>query len=283
MEIACEMRCQLGEGPVWCASERALYWVDIYAPAVHRFSVGDRTVQTWAMPERIGWLVRRRDHPGFVAGFQSGFYELTLDPVERRLIVDPEPQLPGNRLNDAAVDPCGRLWAGTMDSDIVEVSGSLYRLDGDHSLHTMDTGYRVTNGPAFSPDGRYLYHNDTGRGRVYRFDLSVDGSLSNKTEFLLFPRELGSPDGMTVDADGGLWIAHWGGGRVTRFRPDASEDHSIELPASQITSCAFAGERLERLFVTSAAVDRDDEQYAGCLFEVDPGGACGLPGHDFAG
>lgn len=281
--IAPTIRAQLGEGPVWCERENAIYWVDILAPALHRVSLNDGDVKSWSMPQKIGWVVERRDKPGFIAGLQSGFVELTLDPVVCRSIVDPEPHLPGNRLNDAKADQLGRIWAGTMDDEIREVSGSLYRLDRDLSVTTMDSGYLVTNGPAFSPAHDCLYHNDTGRGVVFRFDLAVDGSIAHKREFLRFPEEWGVPDGMTVDTDGGLWIAHWGGGRVSRFTAEGALDRSIDLPASQITSCVFAGRSLDRMFVTSAAVDRAGEPLAGALFEVDCGGARGLSPNLFAG
>jgi D-xylonolactonase len=276
---------QLGEGPLWSARENALYWVDILSHALNRYSLADGAVKRWTLPEKIGWVVERRGKPGFIAGLQSGFYELDLEPYALRAIVDPEPTLPGNRLNDAKVDRHGRLWAGTMDAAIREITGSLYCMEPDFSVRRVEEGYKVTNGPAFSPSQDYMYHSDTGRGLVYRFDLSAAGEISNRQVFLKFTREMGSPDGMTVDAEGYVWIAHWGGSRVSRYTPDAVLDRTIPMPASQITSCTFAGPELDRMFVTSAAKDRDrnDEPLAGSLFEVDPGGARGLPPGLFGG
>jgi sugar lactone lactonase YvrE len=213
---------------------------------------------------------------------QSGFAELELKPLRIRHIADPEPDYPGNRMNDAKVDPFGRIWAGTMDADMKKETGALYRLDTDLTISRQDRGYMVTNGPAFGAQGECLYHTDSPRRTVYRFDLSPDGAISAKRIFIEFPRGWGVPDGMTVDVDGGLWIAHWGGGRISRFTPNGELDRSIALPASQITSCAFAGEALDRLFVTSAALDRDDEEMAGMLFEVDPG-VRGIAPNRFAG
>ncbi len=280
--IRCPIRCELGEGPYWSARENAVYWVDILAPAVHRLSLADNSVTSWPMPERIGWLVEREAHPGFIAGFQSGFAELELNPLRIRAIADPEPQLPTNRMNDCGIDPAGRLWAGTMDAAVKAETGALYRLDPDFIVSKHDEGYLVTNGPAFSPDGATLYHNDTGKRLVYAFPLHSDGSLGARREFICFRDDWGRPDGMTVDADGGLWIAHWGGGRVSRFTPEGDLQRSITLPASQVTSCVFAGADLDRMFVTSAAEGRDDEPHAGKLFEVDPG-VRGLPQPRFAG
>jgi xylono-1,5-lactonase len=277
------VRDKLGEGLWWSARENAVYWVDILAPALHRVSLADEQVSSWPMPEKIGWVVERRDRPGFIAGLQSGFCELTLDPVVCRLIVDPEPHYPDNRLNDATVDALGRIWAGTMDCGASIEAGSLYRLGVDRRLTCHDTGYIVTNGPVVSPGNDWLYHNDTGRGVVYRFALTSDGEIQDKREFLRFPRDWGLPDGMTVDAEGGLWIAHWGGARVSRFNPDGQLERVIPLPASQVTNCVFAGAALDRMFVTSAALDKADEPLAGALFEVDPGGARGVAPHCFGG
>lgn len=273
--IACDIRSELGEGPLWSARENAVYWVDILGHELHRLSLADSSVCSWKMPAKIGWVIERRDAPGFIAGLQTGFHALTLEPFECRLLVDPEPELPDNRMNDAKADSRGRIWAGTMDCEIRSPTGSLYRLDHDLGFRKMDTGYLVTNGPAFG-DG-CLYHSDTGLGIVYRFTMTPDGDIGDRREFIRFPREWGYPDGMTVDAEGFLWIAHWGGGRVSRFTPDGQLDRAIALPASQITSCTFAGVDLDRLFVTSAAENhRDDEPLAGMLFEVDPG-VRGLP------
>jgi sugar lactone lactonase YvrE len=274
-------RDQLGEGLFWSAREGAVYWTDILAPALNRLSLADGRVTRWPMPEMIGWVIERRDAPGFVAGFRSGFAELTLDPVRVVPIADPEPDLPDNRLNDAKADRRGRIWAGTMPITADRPSGSLYRLDPDRRVARVDTGYTVANGPAISPGGEWLYHTDTVPGRVYRFALDEDG-IRDRGLFIQFQPGWGKPDGMTVDAEGGLWIAHWGGGRISRFTPDGALDRSIALPASQITNICFAGEALDRMFVTSAATGLEDEAEAGALFEVDAG-VRGLPPGRFAG
>lgn len=280
--VICDIRCELGEGPLWSSRDNAVYWVDILGATLHRLSLADRAVDSWTMPEKIGWVVERRNEPGFIAGLQSGFHVVTLAPFACTALLDPEPEHPGNRLNDAKVDHLGRLWAGTMDCDVRHPTGSLYCLDSRLGLTRHDDGYLVTNGPAFDTARQCCYHSDTGRGIVYRFDMSASGELRNKREFIRFPREWGFPDGMTVDAEGGLWIAHWDGGRVTRFLPDGKPERHIGLPASRVTSCAFGGARLDRLFVTTAAEDRHDEPQAGMLFEVEPG-VRGLPPNRFAG
>jgi xylono-1,5-lactonase len=277
-------RDELGEGLLWSERENAVYWVDILRPALHRLSLADESVTSWPMPGKIGWVVERRDRPGFIAGMQSGFCELTLDPVRVVPRVSPEPQYPGNRMNDAAVDGRGWIWAGTMDCDARLETGSLYCLDANFNVTRRDTGYIVTNGPGFTPAQDFVYHNDTARGIVYRFAVTPDGVLHDKEKFLTFSPEAGLPDGMTVDAEGCVWIAHWGGARVSRFKPDGTLERTIPLPAAQITNCVFAGAGLDRMFVTSAAVGhREAEPLSGALFEVDAGGIRGLPPRYFAG
>ena len=274
-------RDRLGEGLFWSAREGALYWTDILAPALNRLSLGDGRVTRWPMPDMIGWVIERRDAPGFIAGFRSGFAELLLDPVRITPIADPEPDLPGNRLNDAKADRHGRIWAGTMPIGADRPSGALYRIDPDRAVARIDIGYTVANGPAISPDGRWLYHTDTVPGLVYRFALDEAG-VRDRELFIRFEPGWGRPDGMTVDAEGGLWIAHWGGSRVSRFTPGGAIDRQVALPASQITNVCFAGERLDRMFVTSAADGAEHEPQAGALFEIDPG-VRGLPPNLFGG
>ncbi len=249
---------QLGEGPVWDELSARLYWVDIEAPAIHRCDAAGGQRQSFAMSEKIGFLVPRRGG-GWVAGLQSGLYFVELpEPaasgsVQLTAILDPEPALPGNRFNDAKCDAAGRLWAGTMDLATAAPTGVLYRLDPDHRLHTLDDGYVVTNGQAFAPDGRTFYHNDTMAGVVYAFDCDpASGAIDNKRPLLRLPDTDGLPDGLTVDAAGDLWLAHWGGWRVTRFDPIGAVRQVIDLPVAQVTSCAFGGADLDLLFITTA-------------------------------
>jgi len=272
---------RLGEGPFWSDRDGALYWVDILDARVNRLDLANGRVTVTALPEPIGWLIERRDAPGFIAGLKSGFVDLMLDPLTILPIADPEPNVPGNRMNDAKADPAGRIYAGTMPDGDARGSGALYRLDRDRNVACVDRGYGIANGPAITADGRTMFHTDSAVGVIYRMAIASDGSLSSRTEFLRFPREWGSPDGMTIDAEGGLWVAHWGGSRVSRFDMDATLDRSIALPASQITSIAFAGDELDRMFVTSAA-DGVDEAAGGALFEIDAG-VRGLAPCRFAG
>jgi sugar lactone lactonase YvrE len=263
-------RCRLGEGPYWSVRQQALFWVDILDRTLFRLRPRDGSVVTWQMPQMIGWLIERAHADGFVAGMQRDFVYLSLEPMTIAPIARPEPHTAGNRLNDAKADARGCIWAGTVPLSADGHTGSLYRLDPDGRVTCHDRGYLVTNGPAFSPDGRYLYHNDSGRGLVYRFEFDGDGALRDRRVFLRFSPDEGKPDGMTVDSEGALWIALWGAARVSRYSADGHLERSVSLPASQVTSCVFGGAALDRMFVTSAAEGADGEGMAGALFEIDP-------------
>ncbi len=288
-EVECvwQTPARVGEGPVWVAEERALYWVDIKQPAVHRLGLDDGARRSWPMPERIGFLVPRAGG-GFVAGFKSGLVLLAPATLAAEPLLRLEPEVPGNRLNDGKVDAHGALWTGSMDDAEREPSGWLYRVAPDLGFARADGPYAVTNGPAFSPDGGTLYHADTLGGTVYAFSVSDDGMLAGKRVFARIPPAHGYPDGMTTDAQGCLWLAHWGGWRLTRFTPRGQVDRVVRLPVAQVSSCAFAGERHERLFVTTAAYGLDaaaaaGQPLAGSLFEVRDPGVDGLSPGRFAG
>ena len=280
-----DVRAVLGEGPVWVASEQSLYWVDIKGSRIFRLGpAGD--VLEWPSPFRIGSLVPRRDG-GFIAGTDQGFAEVDLDPLRFKLFDNPEADRPSNRFNDGKVDREGRFWAGSMDDDERLASGALYRLDPDRKWTRWQDGYGVTNGPAFSPDGRVMYHNDSARQLTYAFDLDKAGTPSNRRIFARSGEGDGYPDGMTVDVEGCLWIAFWDGWCVRRFSPAGERLLTLRLPVQQPTSCAFGGPALDRLYVTSARVGLstaalDMQPCAGGLFVLETG-TSGLAELPFAG
>lgn len=279
--ITRDNRDRLGEGLLWSERDNAVYWTDIIGKRLNRLRLADDSVDSWDMPGMIGWVIERRDSPGFIAGIDNHIVMLTLDPVTVTPVATLEPDLPGNRMNDAVADDRGRIWAGTMPLGCDQPCGSLYRLNLDHSLTVIDSGYTVTNGPVFSPDGDWMYHADSPLGVVYRFAIDADGNAGPRAPFIRFAADWGAPDGMTVDSEGGLWIAHWGGSCISRFLPNGTRERLITLPAAQITNISFAGPDLDRMFVTSAA-DGVDGLQDGCLFEVAPG-VRGLPTRCFAG
>jgi xylono-1,5-lactonase len=270
----------LGEGPLWEAARERFLVVDIQGRAVHAWSPVSKRAQRWDVPERIGWLIPRRDGDGFVAGLQSGFARLWLEPELRvEPIGSPHPGQPSVRLNDAKADAQGRIWAGSMNcDDFARPDGQLARLDADGSIHVVERGLHICNGPAIAPDGAWLFHTDSFTACTYRYRLAEDGALHDKQLWQRFdPRHgHGSPDGMCFDAEGCLWIAFWGGGCVRRYDVQGRLLRQIDLPARQITSMAFGGEGFETLVVTSAndgldAAARASQPLAGATFLLRPG------------
>ncbi len=259
----------LGEGPIWSARDNALYWVDIRGKKLFRLNFSDNSQQNWDVPDIIPWVIERASG-GFLIAQSRTVCALSLDPFKLTPLFDIEGDITGNRLNDAKTDAQGRLWTGTMDLAFKDRTAALYRIDPDLSVHQIDTGYVCTNGPAFSVDGKTMYHNETHDGIVYAYDIAADGSASNRRVFAKFADGVGLPDGCTVDVDDGLWVSHYGGGRCSRYKPDGTWDFDLMIPAKQSTSLTFAGPGLDRMFNTTAAqppVDADDTK-AGTLFEM---------------
>ncbi len=275
-KIEREQRDTLGEGALWCPRDQAFYWVDILAPALNRLDIATGEISRWDMPAPLGWVAERASG-GLIGGFQDGVAPISLSTLQVGERSDPEPNLPGNRMNDGKADRHGAIWCGTMDMAVEQNVGSLYRLAPSGEWQVIDTGYAVPNGPAFSPCGQWLYHADTGRRVIYRFALDAQGA-NDREEFVRFDEADGYPDGMITDAEGYLWVAHWDGGRITRFAPDGIRDRSIELPAKRITNIAFAGDNLDRMFVTSAATGLPESEFDGALYEVISGVRGNAPG-----
>lgn len=244
---------QLGEGAVWVASEDALYWVDIHGRRILAYSPADGSTREWRCSLRISALAPC-ESGGFIAGSERGFLRLEGLPGDCRVIGRPEPELPGNRANDGKTDPFGHFWLGTMDDAEEARSGSLYRLDADLRWHRLAGGYMVPNGPAFSPDGAWLYHTDSADRTIYRLSLSPGGLIGPREVLARFDASHGYPDGMTTDREGHLWVAFWDGWCLRRLSPDGEQVGQIDLPVQRPTSCAFGGPQLDRLYVTSARV-----------------------------
>lgn len=274
IDVRCvaDVKATLGEGPVWVAAEQALYWVDIKGRKIFRLG-GNGELSEWDTPCRVGSLAPRAQG-GFIGGTDEGLADIDLAAGRFDIFANPEQDRPGNRFNDGKVDRAGRFWAGSMDDEQRHASGALYRIDPDRRIARVDDDYRIANGPAFSPDGRTLYHNDTGRNVTYAFDLSDEGEARNRRLFLRHDRSGGHPDGMTVDSEGCLWIAFWGGWCLRRFSPSGECLHTVKLPVEQPSSCAFGGPALDRLYVTSARESLSDDQLemqpsAGGLFMLE--------------
>lgn len=283
MECVADVAAVLGEGPVWVAREQALYWVDIVQGKLFRLARGE----TAELLSGAGLCsIAPRARGGFIGGSLEGIVAISPDFAVSPL-VHPEAGQPDNRFNDGKVDRAGRFWAGTMDRTERSASGSLYRVDPDLGCTCVDSGYTVTNGPAFSLDGRVMYHTDSGRQTIYAFDLDAAGDASRRRVFARFGEGEGYPDGMTVDAQGCLWVAFWDGWCIRRLSPRGEWLEDVATPVQRPTSCAFGGENLDQLFITSARRDLtpaelERQPQAGGLFLHRPG-VSGIAELAFAG
>lgn len=272
----------LGESPVYDPRCDCVLFVDIKGCRLFRLNLSTGERSHWDTPDNVCWVVPRKSGAGYIAAFRTRLGALTLEPFAFQPFASPDQAHPNNRFNDAKVGPDGAIWAGSMDDAEIASSGALFRIAPDLTVSQADSGYCVANGPTFSPDGAAMYHADSARRTVWRFDLAAAGGISGKRVFITFPDAWGYPDGMTTDAEGYVWIAHWQGGRVSRFSPDGALDRSIPLPVSRVTSCAFGGADRSRMFITTAMDDARRERNAGALFECDPG-VCGIAPALFGG
>lgn len=265
----------LGEGPVWVVREGALYWVDIKCQRLFCWTEATGETESWTPPFQIASLAPIAGG-GFIAGTIKGF--AYIDPRAGRydVVVRPLEEPTGNRFNDGKLDRLGRFWAGTMDDAEQEASGALYRFAPGQEPVQIDSGYRVTNGPAFNLAGTRMYHTDSGRQTIFRFDLEARGEVSGKQVFAQFEEGHGYPDGMTVDAEDCLWVAFWDGWCLRRFAPSGEQIGEIAMPVARPTSCTFGGSDLSTLFVTSARLNLTADELAkqplaGSLFALEPG------------
>jgi len=267
---------QLGEGTLWSVREQALYWVDILGKRLHRCSPDGGARASWSFDEEISAVAECADGAGLIVTLRRGFARF--DPARGGAVQwlhRPTEEPASNRFNDGKCDARGRFWGGTMDFDCVAPSGAFYAYGADGRCVRHALGFAVTNGPAWSLDGRTMFINDTVNGSVFAWDFDAErGALANRRLWLRFAPGDGLPDGMTVDAQGQLWIAHWGGHCVTAHDvSSARELQRLALPVSQVTNVAFGGSDLRTLFVSSARVGLPaqqlrDEPLAGGLFAL---------------
>ena len=267
---------EVGEGPVWDPTTGTLLWVDILSRLVHRYDRERGPLPPELMPLDVGAAVPRRGG-GLVLALQDGFW-LQEPGGEPRPWVQVEADDPGSRFNDGKCDPAGRFWAGTMEYSGADDRGALYRLDPDGTVTRRVTGVRISNGLAWAADARTMYYIDSFAWSVDAFDFDPDaGTVSGRRTAIAFERDGSVPDGMSIDAEGRLWVAFFGGSSVRRYDPATGECQvRIELPAPNITSCAFGGPDLDELYITSAAAGHDAagraaNPAAGGLFRIRPG------------
>ena len=282
VSVAAPLGCALGEGLHWDGRRGLLWLVDILNQELIWFDPKVGVVGRRGLPEPIGWVLALTDSDRVLIGLKSGIALVDPFDIDRPIewLDRSFPGRPDLRLNDAKVDKFGRVWAGAMSAhDDVDVTGSLAHYDVRlNAWKIVDAGYLVPNGPAFNAECSIMLHSDSARGTVYRYELDPDtGTLKGRTIWRVFPPEEGLPDGMTFDAEGFVWIAHWGAGQVCRYDPLGRLDVAISMPTSQVTNVCFGGDSMERLFVTSASHGLSgDDPHAGSLFEIHDVGVRGL-------
>ncbi|MDT0465966.1 SMP-30/gluconolactonase/LRE family protein [Streptomyces gibsoniae] len=277
-EIAVREHAALGEGPTWDAAAGRLIWVDILGSRVHTYDPADGRRTVMATEQHVGaakpragggLVVNLRDGVGLYGPDGDGFRWLHRDPV------------PGRRGNDAAVAADGSLWVGTMRYDEAPGGGALTRIAPDGTVLTVLDDVAVSNGTGWSPDGRLMYHIDSPTRRIDVFDIGEDGLLAGRRP--LAQVEEGFPDGLTVDADGCVWVALWDGGAIHRYTPSGELDRVLRLPVRRPTACAFGGADLSDLYITTARTGLEaPHPLSGSLLVV-PGAGTGLPQPAFAG
>jgi len=285
-EIAIDSRATLGEGPVWDEQRQLLLWLDILPGLVHWFDPVVGSDDVFRVGKPVGSAGLRRSG-GLVLAVEDGFALLDEDwqRVGQAVVEHPGPRA---RFNEGKCDPAGRFLAGTMAYDLTPGAGSLYRLDPDLTVTKLLDGVTISNGLTWSADGTTMYYIDSPTQGVDAFDYDPGtGRLANRRRIVDIPAAAGLPDGMTIDAEGCLWVALYGGAAVHRYTPEGRLDTTLSFPVTNITCPVFGGPGLGLLYVTSARDGLDERQlaaqpHAGAVFTADVG-AQGLPGLRFAG
>jgi sugar lactone lactonase YvrE len=288
-EIVLEHRCILGEGPVWDKNRQTICWVDILRGEIHEYNPAKNSHKTLFVNQMIG-AITICTNGQYIAALKNGFGFVDRNSGAVTMISNPEPHLPGNRFNDGKSDPGGRFWAGTMSHTDEPEQGNLYVLNTDLSVTKKIGKISISNGLAWSTDHKTFYYIDTPTFSVAAFDFDkASGAVDNKRTVIRIAQNDGSPDGMTIDSEGMLWIAHWDGWQVTRWNPlTGKKIMNITMPVARVTSCCFGGQKYQDLYITSARTGLGDDQLkkqplAGSLFVIKNIGFNGLPAFEFDG
>ncbi len=288
LELLVDFRAKVGEGPLWDEQAQVLYWVDIMGNQLCIYDPVKKQNTALDVGQPVGTVVVR-ESGGLMLALQHGLASFDLKSHEVKILMDPEAHLPDNRFNDGKCDPAGRFWAGTMAFAATKGVGSLYCMDTDLSVRKMLGEISISNGILWSLDQRTMYYIDSLKQDIRAYDFEVrTGDIANERVVCRFSEEMGLPDGMAIDAEGMLWVAHYNGSRVCRWNPqDGQVLETIPLPVSRVTACAFGGPDLDQLYITSASQGMSPEEWqkephAGGLFVCSPG-VKGVPTFRFKG
>lgn len=277
VELVLDTKSALGEGAIWNYKTGELIWVNITGKILNFYSPALKNNKEMLTGQMVGTVVPAESGKVIVA-LENGFYQLDPDTGTKHFIANPEEGVEGNRFNDGKCDPSGRFWAGTMSTQGKPQAGALYRLDADGSAHKMVDNVSISNGIAWSLDATKMYYIDTPTRNVMVYDYdNATGGISNPRTAVEVPEEMGSPDGMTIDADGHVWIALWGGSAVGCWNPETGKLlRTINVPAKNVTSVAFGDNDLGTLYITTATQGTSDKKlekfpHAGGVFKTRPG------------
>ncbi|WP_035426518.1 SMP-30/gluconolactonase/LRE family protein [Sediminibacillus terrae] len=273
-DLLLDAKAELAESPHWDAERQQLYWVDINNHQLHVFSPREGKDETIQFDQFVS-AVAMTASGNLLLAMHHGIHRWNPSSQALSLIINPEEDKPQSRFNEGKCDPQGRFWTGTMALNAEPGAASLYRMDADYTVTKMVSDVTISNGLAWSEEKNTMYYADTPTQRVDAFDYEpATGAISNRKTVIHIPEEEGAPDGLTIDEEGMLWIAQWGGSRVGRWDPDTGEClQTIELPAAHVSSCAFGGAELDELYITTAREHLTAEQlerqpHAGGIFRV---------------
>ncbi|GAB5399522.1 MAG: SMP-30/gluconolactonase/LRE family protein [Aureisphaera sp.] len=272
-----QIKAELGEGAYWNHKTQEFYWVDILGKQLHIYNPKTKRNRSFPTPSLIGTVVPKNDSMAVVA-LEDGIYTMNTHDGSLAVLSEVEKDMDINRFNDGKCDPNGNLWVGSMHLEQTQPMGSVYKIDALGKTEKMIDSVTISNGIVWTKDHSTMYYIDTPTGTIRAYDYDkATATISNERVAVIVDPKDGFPDGMTIDSEDMLWVGMWNGNAVARFNPKTGELMSkIEVPAHNVTACAFGGHNLDKLYITSASVDMTDEekeQYplAGSLFVADPG------------
>lgn len=276
-ELVLDTKSELGEGALWNHKTGQLMWINIEGKILNIYNPESGFNREMLTGQKIGTVVPTESGHALVA-LKKGIYHFNLETGSKKLLAAPEAAIENNRFNDGKCDPSGRFWAGTMSMIGEKETGTLYRFDADSSIHAIIPNVSISNGIVWSLDNKKMYYIDTPTQKVMGYDFDVEtGNITNPKVAVKVPEEMGSPDGMTIDENGNIWVALWGGSAVACWNPETGALlQTIKVPAKNVTSCAFGDDDLGTLYITSARTATSEEEllqypHAGGLFKVQPG------------
>ncbi len=263
LKVVVAVPCQLGESPVWDDRQECLHFVDILSADIYSYYPADKSLKITTVDDPVGAIAPCQDGR-FLAAMSSGIYTMTLPQGEAKFLAQPEPHAPENRYNDGKVDPSGRFWIASMHTDEKEHRGAMYVLYPDLTFKKVLDETTISNGLDWDESKSRFYHVESDKASIRRFTYdSIQVGITDIHTVVTFDEEEGVPDGMTLDSEGMIWVAHFGGGCVTRRNPDTGEILAkIELPVKQVTSCVFGGKQYNDLYITTAAKELSEEELA---------------------